>query len=811
MSGRGVDYQPVLDLINSWVTGRPKTIILVFLIVTALFGLGLPYIEVDPGEEGFTEGTDEQEAFDAVNEEFDRPFASGEETTQLIQRNENVLSREGVLRMLELLQRVEQDTSLRVREGSAPAEGVATVLDSDAETREQQIRIVESATDAEVRSAARTLLEENPSVTNSLSNDLNEGAPYASASIAIVEHEIPTGDSGELERVQTDMQDTADTVGGDVVVFGSAIFDSEFEAALIDSLSLMVPAVIVLILVFLLFAYRDPIDMILGLAALFIAVIWTFGFIGHARIPFNQMMVAIPPLLLAVGIDFGIHAVNRYREERVEGKGPEEGMVIANEQLVVAFFIVTGTTAIGFGANMTSDLPAIFDFGFVASLGIIFTFLIFGIFLPAAKLLLDELRQGTRIPAFGQQPLGDEDSPLGRLLPVSAHVAKKAPFVMLAVILLVTAGAGYVGTGVDTEFDDEEFLPYEDVPAYIDVVPEPLGPGEYQVRGLVTFLGDNFESGEDNEVTVYVEGPIYQGHALESVDRASEDPPSAIVSDGRQAESESVIDVIEEYAAEDEEFAALVDRNDLSGNGVPDRNLERIYAELLASPYEDETLQYVTEDLQSMRVIYSVDADASQEAVTTDARTVADRHWLDATATGDTIIFQTVTELLFASAIVSLSVALGLTAVFLIIIYGLLEGRASLGLANIVPIISTVTVLAATMALLDIPFNALTATILSITIGIGVDYSVHITHRFIDEYNAGLGAYPALVRTLRGTGGGITGSMITTAGGVGALVLSVTPMLAQFGVLMAISVIYSYLGSIIVLPPTLLVWERLFG
>ena len=117
--------------------------------------------------------------------------------------------------------------------------------------------------------------------------------------------------------------------------------------------------------------------------------------------------------------------------------------------------------------------------------------------------------------------------------------------------------------------------------------------------------------------------------------------------------------------------------------------------------------------------------------------------------------FETVTELLLASAIVSLSVALALTVIFLVVIYWLLEGRPSLGLANTVPIVST-------MAVLGIPFNALTATILSITIGIGIDYSVRVTHRFIDEYNAGCDAHTALVRTLRGTGGGITGSMSTS-------------------------------------------------
>jgi len=39
----------------------------------------------------------------------------------------------------------------------------------------------------------------------------------------------------------------------------------------------------------------------------------------------------------------------------------------------------------------------------------------------------------------------------------------------------------------------------------------------------------------------------------------------------------------------------------------------------------------------------------------------------------------------------------------------------------------------------------------------------------------------------------------------------VTPMLGEFGFLMAISVLYSYLAVLIVLPPSLLLWERLFG
>lgn len=812
MSRGPIQYQTALDTVNGWITERPKTIIVLFLLVTALFGLGLPFIEVDPGEEGFTEGTPEQEALDAVNEEFDPPFAQEAQSTQLIHRGENVVSRSGVLNMLTLLERIEDNPELRVSEVSTPAEGIALVLDPTAQTREQQIRAVEEATDTEVREAVRTLVDEEPAIAQSLSDDFNPNAAYASASITVVEHEIPDAEDDEtLDGIQDQIVEIEDSTHIDAIVFGSAIFEGEFEQALVDSLGLMVPAVMLLILGFLLFAYRDPVDLVLGLFALFMAVIWTFGFVGHARIPFNQMMIAVPPLLLAVGIDFGIHAVNRYREERIAGLGIHDGMTAANNQLLVAFFIVTGTTAIGFGANMTSDLEPIFDFGFVASLGIVFTFFIFGVFMPATKVWLDDARERVGFPEFGNQPLGSEDSTLGQILPIGAKIARRGPAVMLAVLLLSTAAAGYVATDVDTRFDDEEFLPYEDVPAYIDVVPEPLGPDEYQVREIVSFLGDNFETGEDDQITVYLEGPIYESYVLESVHRAGEDPPSEIVSDDGQADSEWILDVIDQYAAQDQEFAALVESNDYSGNGVPDRNLERIYDELLRSEFEDDALQYIDEDLQSMRIIYSVNAEASQEAVTVDARTLADRNWLAATATGDIIVFQTVTELLFESALLSLVAALGLTGVFLIVIYYLLERRATLGVANLVPIVTTVAYLAATMAILDIPFNALTATVLSITIGIGVAYSVHVTHRFIDEYNERGDAYASLITTLQGTGGGITGSMITTAGGVFSLVLSVTPMLAEFGVLMAIAVVYSYLGAVIVLPPTLLLWERYFG
>ena len=104
----------------------------------------------------------------------------------------------------------------------------------------------------------------------------------------------------------------------------------------------------------------------------------------------------------------------------------------------------------------------------------------------------------------------------------------------------------------------------------------------------------------------------------------------------------------------------------------------------------------------------------------------------------------------------------------------------------------------------------MTATVLSIAIGLGIDYSAHMTHRFVDEYS-GENLDQALKSTVLGTGGALTGSMFTTAFGIGVLVVAITPILGQFGVVTAMAIVYSYLTSVVVLPSVIVVWHRLGG
>jgi predicted RND superfamily exporter protein len=112
------------------------------------------------------------------------------------------------------------------------------------------------------------------------------------------------------------------------------------------------------------------------------------------------------------------------------------------------------------------------------------------------------------------------------------------------------------------------------------------------------------------------------------------------------------------------------------------------------------------------------------------------------------------------------------------------------------------------MRAVGLAFNAINGTILAIAVGIGIDYAVHVVHRFADEYHD-RELYPALQRTVVGTGGALTGSMLTTVFGIGVLVLALNPALGAFGILMSLSVLYAFLSSILVLPSTIVVWARL--
>ena len=266
--------------------------------------------------------------------------------------------------------------------------------------------------------------------------------------------------------------------------------------------------------------------------------------------------------------------------------------------------------------------------------------------------------------------------------------------------------------------------------------------------------------------------------------------------------------VIDDHAAQDPDFRDIVERNDRLGTGVPDRNVDEVYDELLDSRAEGQARGYLAADRGSARIDYTIRPGADNSEAVADVRALAERTPLEAVPTGELVVNEAVIDLLTDSAIRSLFAAFILTAIFLALSYAYLEGKAVYGLLNLVPVFVTIGLLVGSMRLLDIPLTPINAPILSVSIGLGVDYTVHFVHRFVDEFKAGKGVDEALDITITGTGGALTGSMLTTVTGLGVLWLAVIPLIRDFGVLLALGVLYAYLASILLVPSLVVVWDR---
>ena len=146
--------------------------------------------------------------------------------------------------------------------------------------------------------------------------------------------------------------------------------------------------------------------------------------------------------------------------------------------------------------------------------------------------------------------------------------------------------------------------------------------------------------------------------------------------------------------------------------------------------------------------------------------------------------------------------ALGILAIF----FWLTLRQPALGFIAVGPIVLVLFSVLGTMALLGIPYTLVTSIITALSIGIGVDYTIHVIHRYREEFAHVRNSEKAAIRTLATTGSALLGSALTTAFGFGVLIAS--PLLAsqQFGITATITIVYSLIVSVFVVLPAMVVW-----
>ena len=705
-------------------------------------------------------------------------------------------------------------------------------------TLDQQITALESLSDEEFEALLGRVLAPETNVPGAdpyqfLPSDYEPGSTDAGARITFVfqvDESGPNGDPTDAYDAQMAIASLVDERFDDAFVFGQGVVDDASSRAVGDSFAIITPVALVLVLFVLGVAYRDVVDVLVGIFGIAIVMAWLSGVQGWLGIPSSQLLIAVPFLLVGLSIDYSLHVVMRYREARegsldtddaaVGRRDPSTAMRLGVAGVTLALAAATFSTGIGFLSNYVSPLQAIQDFAVLSAAGIVATFVVFAALVPAVKLeverLLDRLDRDRRKPAVGV-----DAGPINRLLSGLGSLSRRAPVAVVVLSLLVASVGVYGATDIDTEFNQADFLP-EDAPAWTDSLPGPLAPGDYAVRDNLAFLSDNFrQRGQGSEAQILLRTDVTSPALLTATDDVRRNPDAdgtvVVRSDGTAA-VDGPATVVREVAAENETVAAAVDARDADGDGLPDEDVAAVYDLLfeVAPDRASSVLQRADDgSYESARLVVGVQADASAQSITEDVRAVAAAVERDApvtaVATGGPVITTTLQDALLETLVQGFAVTLGVILAFLVGIYWWLHRAPELGVVTLVPVLVALAWLLGTMSAFDIPFNSETAVITSLAIGLGVDYSIHFSERFVDERARRDSIDAALSATVTGTGGALLGSAATTASGFGVLALALSPPLQRFGLVTGLSIIYAFVACLTVLPALLVVRERLLG
>ena len=777
------------------VTRRPALSLGLLAVVTAVLLGGMSLLAPQAGNEVFLPADSEvAAASDTLADAF--PDTAGLSAVTIIHRGE-FLTSEGLTQIDNVLAAAVDEPG--VQERLALTNPVASV----AAAFKQALGVADftGVSQEQIDTAAAT-----PQLAALLGNlsGTADGEPLVISSVKLRSLDDVDG----RNDVELLIADAVETVDGPLLVrsMSSATRSLDSDEASPSMASLMLISLLVIAVLLFLF-FRSGSDVALSLVGLAITIVGTLGFQGLAGpdglgligAP-NSLTSMVPIMMIGLVVDYSIQTVAKYRELRHDGQAVAEATRGALAGVMLPLGLAAGTTIISFLTNLTSSIPANADFGVVAAFGVFFGLFTMLILIPAARAILDRRREAKG--TLGEPKLMTDAIPgAEKVVEAIGRVVASKPMLVLAITGVATLGLGGAATQISTEFNSNDFLPsngqaIED----IEAINEALG-GETQIattlieaeltddrtlRNLLTLsesFGDELSrpTGAAGDITLSL-GALFSDWRNDSGQPGDNfDPELAQLTQGIDqgltvdpVGVQALLDRLEEV---DPSGFAQVAVNNPDGDDLT-------LVQFNAFTGDQEVTEQMVDDIEGLWF--------------------GDRDQITATS-GDITALE-VTGAITDGQTTSIVITLLAALIVLMIFFWVTEFKPMLGFIAVSPILLVLLWVLGTMTLLDIPYNVVTALITALSIGIGVDYTIHVIHRFTEELEHGKSLIDATTTTLSTTGSALIGSAITTALAFAVLLASPLLPFQQFGLVTGITILYALIASIVVVPPMLIVW-----
>jgi len=181
-------------------------------------------------------------------------------------------------------------------------------------------------------------------------------------------------------------------------------------------------------------SFRRLLAPLLVTAALCVGVVATLGFAAVWPGQLNLISVAFCALLVGLGVDYGIHLISRYDEERSVGLSGAPALAAALGHTGRAVAAGAFTTALAFGATLFTDIQGVREFGVVCGVGVVLCLAANLFLLPALVALADR-------SAFGRPRRPRGGWAVSRLAGALDRVVDRRAGVLVAVCLAAAAAS----------------------------------------------------------------------------------------------------------------------------------------------------------------------------------------------------------------------------------------------------------------------------------------------------------------------------------------------------------------------------------
>ncbi|UCE38054.1 MAG: MMPL family transporter [Thermoplasmata archaeon] len=571
--------------------------------------------------------------------------------------------------------------------------------------------------------------------------------------------------------------------------------------------SVVLPAALLLICGMLILLHRTPKIVIISGFPIFCSLIITLGLMGLTGWVLSPQVILVAPILLALGVAYGLYIANRYSDEKKNIKDKKERMKVAIDTTGKAIFLSAVTTAVGFSSLMFVNMVPMIVLGFGLTTGIMICYIVTMLTVPSLVLLLDYEKKGK---IYSAEKIG--------MIPIR-HRKK----IVIAAIIITIFSLALIPS-IQANMNLTEMAP-QDEPTIIKMeeYTEQFGGG---MLGMVLIRGNPYEEdvqrrqGSMKDIDVLNEINDMENELKKINERIDDpkikiNPPISVVDVMKMIKiPQDIVDQIltvvpDAFDAQVEDtlnrsFWDAIDRagqldniNTLwlnqKGKTFQDAIIDIFYNSLTV-----EMRGFLVNQDYSKALVYidmpSMDAARTEKAVDAVNDVVDEFPAGKSTSklTGFAALIVAVNNLIMFNSLFSLFVALVIVFFVLIIIFRSLR----LAALTMIPVSMVVAWEPLTLGVTGIDLNLITAMIGSIIVGIGIDYGIHMTERIRESGED----FSGIRKSVETSGYTFLEATATIVAGLLSIFLINIQSIQEFITMVIILLIFSMAGAMLLLP-----------